>query len=107
MEHEFDFDKIGKRMPYAVPRDAFEEIDENVRRALNLKNRPSRKLFLFRLGASLAAVGCLAMAIVMRPESPTPYNMLTEIDFACANLTEADREYLTDIYNDDIFINQR
>lgn len=30
MEKEFDFDKIGKRMPYQTPDDFFDEMEENI-----------------------------------------------------------------------------
>ena len=80
MEQKFDFDKIGKRMPYTVPSGTFDDIEHNVADSL----RPTNSI-----------------------SSTTSDDMLTKIDLAEADLSEADREYLVEIYNDDIFINQK
>lgn len=111
MEHKFDFDKIGKRMPYSVPSGTFEEIEHNVTRVLSRRKKRKNMVHLLRWGAGLAVAASIALLIVVRPTAPAPSSnsddMLARIDLADANLSEADREYLLEIYNDDIFINQR
>lgn len=111
MEHKFDFDKIGKRMPYSVPSGTFEEIEQNVTSALSRRKKRKNMVHLLRWGAGLAVAASIALLIVVRPTAPVPSSnsddMLTRIDLADANLSEADWEYLLEIYNDDIFINQR
>lgn len=111
MEHKFDFDKIGKRMPYSVPSGTFEEIEHNVTSVLSRRKKRKNIVHLLRWGVSLAVAASIAFLIVVRPTAPAPSSnsddMLTRIDLADANLSEADREYLLEIYNDDIFINQR
>lgn len=111
MEHKFDFDKIGKRMPYSVPSGTFEEIEHNVTSVLNRRKKRKNMVHLLRWGAGLAVAASIALLIVVRPTAPAPStnsdDMLAKIDLADANLSEADREYLLEIYNDDIFINQR
>lgn len=111
MEHKFDFDKIGKRMPYSVPSGTFEEIEHNVTNALSRRKKRKNMVHMLRWGAGLAVVASIALLIVVRPTAPassaTSDDLLAKIDLAEANLSEADREYLLEIYNDDIFINQR
>ena len=111
MEQKFDFDKIGKRMPYTVPYGTFDEIEHNVADSLSLRKKKMNKVHLLRWSAGLAVVASIALLIVVRPtnsiSSTTSDDMLTKIDLADADLSEADREYLIEIYNDDIFINQK
>ncbi len=111
MEQKFDFDKIGKRMPYTVPYGTFDEIEHNVADSLSLRKKKMNKVHLLRWSAGLAVAASIALLIVVRPtnsiSSATSDDMLTKIDLAEADLSEADREYLVEIYNDDIFINQK
>lgn len=111
MEHKFDFDKIGKRMPYSVPSGTFEEIEHNVTSVLSRRKKRKNMVHLLRWGAGLAVAASITLLIVVRPTAPARSSnsddMLARIDLADANLSEADREYLLEIYNDDIFINQR
>lgn len=111
MEQKFDFDKIGKRMPYTVPYGTFDEIEHNVADSLSLRKKKMNKVHLLRWSAGLAVAASIALLIVIRPtnsiSSTTSDDMLTKIDLADADLSEADREYLIEIYNDDIFINQK
>lgn len=111
MEHKFDFDRIGKRMPYSVPSGTFEEIEHNVTSVLSQRKKEKNMVHLLRWGAGLAVAASITLLIVGRPTVHAPStnsdDMLAKIDLADANLSEADREYLLEIYNDDIFINQR
>ena len=43
MEQKFDFDKIGKRMPYTVPYGTFDEIEHNVADSLSLRKKKMNK----------------------------------------------------------------
>lgn len=98
-------------MPYTVPYGTFDEIEHNVADSLSLRKKKMNKVHLFRWSAGLAVAASIALLIVVRPtnsiSSTTSDDMLTKIDFADADLSEADREYLIEIYNDDIFINQK
>jgi len=111
MEQKFDFDEIGKRMPYSVPSGTFEEIEHNVTSVLNRRKKRKNMVHLLHWGAGLAVAASIALLIVVRLTAPAPSSnsddMLAKIDIADTNLSEADREYLLEIYNDDIFINQR
>lgn len=98
-------------MPYTVPYGTFDEIEHNVADSLSLRKKKMNKVHLLRWSAGLAVAASIALLIVVRPinsiSSTTSDDMLTKIDLADADLSEADREYLIEIYNDDIFINQK
>lgn len=111
MEQKFSFDKIGKRMPYTIPPGTFEDIECNVTNALSRRKKKKNMVHMLRWSVGLAVAASIALLIVVRSTTPaastTSDDMLAKIDLADANLSEADREYLIEIYNDDIFINQR
>lgn len=98
-------------MPYTVPYGTFDEIEHNVADSLSLRKKKMNKVHLLRWSAGLAVAASIALLIVVRPtnsiSSTTSDDMLTKIDLAEADLSEADREYLVEIYNDDIFIIQK
>ena len=98
-------------MPYTVPYGTFDEKEHNVADSLSLRKKKMNKVHLLRWSAGLAVAASIALLIVVRPtnsiSSTTSDDMLTKIDLADADLSEADREYLIEIYNDDIFINQK
>ena len=96
-------------MPYTVTSGTFDDIEHNV--ADSLSRRRKKIVPLLRWSAGLAVAASIALLIAVRPinsiSSTTSDDMLTKIDLADADLSEADREYLIEIYNDDIFINQK
>lgn len=98
-------------MPYTVPSGTFDDIEHNV--ADSLSRRRKKKIIpLLRWSAGLAVAASIALLIVIRPAVPaasstTSDDVLAKIDIAYANLSESDQEYLVEIYNDDIFINQK
>lgn len=97
-------------MPYTVPSGTFDDIEHNV--ADSLSRRRKKIVPLLRWSAGLAVAASIALLIVVRPAVPaasstTSDDVLAKIDIAYANLSESDQEYLVEIYNDDIFINQK
>lgn len=109
MERKFDFDKIGKRLPYTVPAGTFEEIERNVSDAFSTRKYKARKSHLFRWSVGLTAAAGLALliAVDITSQDKSREIALSEIDLAYAHLSESDQEYIVEIYNDDIFINQK
>ena len=89
MEHKFDFDKIGKRMPYTIPSGTFEEIEHNVTSVLSRRKKRKNVVHLLRWGAGLAVAASITLLIVVRPTAHAPStnsdDMLTRIDLADAN----------------------
>lgn len=106
MEQKFDFDSIGKKMPYTVPDALFSEIESNVLKALEPERRRKafRRVLSRAVYAAVGSAACVAVLIAVRP--PSSGDALGEIDNAYACLSEADQQYLLDVYQEDVFINQ-
>lgn len=107
MAQKFDFNDIGKRMPYAMPAETFGEIEANVLATLNKDLQAKRKRRILRwssIGGIAAA--SVALLLMIKPLSAVQNDPLTQIDLAFGNLSEADQEYLVEIYHEDFFLNQ-
>lgn len=94
---------IGKRMPYRTPDGLFDEIERNVLTASGC----GRMRRTFRtIGLALAAAASLALVVIFashRQSAST--DSLAEVQQAFANLDNADQAFLTEIYNEDTFMN--
>lgn len=123
MNKEFDFDKIGKRMPYTTPDGFFDELEEDIwqevkndcQEARNAKTvamvpealgRKSAKLrLLMRSAIAVAASIVLVFVVQMNFHRPNTASV-TDVDQAFSQLSSDDQAYLLDIYQDDVFINE-
>ena len=113
MEKEFDFGKIGKRMPYQTPEGFFDEMEENiwneVEKDLRPKpKRPARRLHVLSWALSTAAGIALMIAMYAR-YSQAPQQQadgLAQVDKAFANLSQEDQAYMLQVYQEDVFIGQ-
>lgn len=106
---KFDFNNIGKRMPYTLPPDSFDKMETNVFAQLK-ENKHSRKLrhriMLWSSISTAAIAASIALFFMIKPAKMTKEEQLSQIDYAYACLSEADKNFLLDIYQEDIFINQ-
>lgn len=102
----FDFDKTGKRMPYRVPDGFFDAMEERLLSAA-APPVPRRRFAPLAICRTLAAAATLALIVVSVKTgiyaAPTDFD---DVARAYDRLAEDDREYLADIYQDDLFINQ-
>ena len=104
----FDFDKVGKRMPYTVPEGFFDNLEENVWNEMkaDCAEKKNGKLRLFmRSAMAAAATVTLLFVINMGVSKPEPVTV-NDIDQAFSQLTADDQTYLLDIYQNDVFINE-
>lgn len=101
MESNFDFDKIGKRMPYATPDGFFDSLETGILRRTKAK---SHKGVIITL-SSLVAAACIASVVMLSGIFDKPQVGIENVDKAFANLSEQDQDYLLDVYDDDVFIN--
>lgn len=108
MAKKYDLDNIGKRMPYIMPTGTFDEVETNVFKALKRDNRALRKRRIIRWSSigGIAAAACIALLLMIKPLSAVQNDPLTQIDLAFGNLSEADQEYLVEIYHEDYFLTQ-
>ena len=111
MEKEFDFNRIGKRMPYKTPEGFLDEMEANVWREVQdelPKAHHKRKTFRLRVFAGAMAVSAsIALLLVFHPFSPKEEtDSFSHVEQAFANLSQEDQAYMLAIYQEDIFMNE-
>lgn len=108
MKENFNFENVGKRMPYTVPDRFFDEMEKNVWRTLKEKptdKRNKHRTFLRIVTLAItSAAAAVALFFVLNYNQPVG---IDEVDEAFDNLSMEDQSYLLSVYQDDIFINQQ
>ena len=110
MEKDFDFNRIGKRMPYKTPEGFFDEMEARIWKEVQRDpsvpvKRKSYRLPLF--AGALAVAASLALLLVLHPfASDEPTDGFTHVEQAFANLSLEDQAYMLEIYQDEIFMNE-
>lgn len=100
----FNVQGIGKRMPYRTPDGVFEDMERNVLSAVGCKKTPHRGWRMF--GLTLAAAASLAIIVTfVWPGQPSEADSLAGVRQAFEMLDDADRAFLSEIYEEDMFIN--
>ena len=117
---KFDFDKVGKRMPYSTPEGFFKEMEANILEAVKddtpqpLKTeQKKRPLMRVMWTAVLAVAASVAVLLVLHIDFSAPHHShpsqteqeLQAVDQAFAQLSAADQAYLLDVYQEDVFLN--
>lgn len=101
----YNFDKIGKKMPYRVPDTFFDELENTIMIEVQKRQNKRNILKIFYRSVAVAATIALLM-IVGGSGTKNDKTDFVEIAQAFDNLSEADQTYLLEIYQDDIFINE-
>ena len=116
---KFDFSKVGKRMPYSTPDDFFKDMEANILEQvkddkqvpvrIQPKKRPLMKMIW---AAAMAVAASVAVLLVLNIDfsasSSQPSqadNEIQAVDQAFAQLSSADQDYLLDVYQEDVFLN--
>ena len=116
---KFDFGKVGKRMPYSTPEGFFKEMEANIlEQVKNDKPEPvrvqpkKRPLMKVIWAAAMAVAASVAVLLVLNIDfsasSSQPSqadNEIQVVDQAFAQLSSADQDYLLDVYQEDVFLN--
>jgi len=126
MEKIFDFEQVGKRMPYTVPDGFFDRMEENVVASLSEKgtvkseefasapkeNTKKARTVKIAVRSAIAVAAAIALFFVVRTTLPQSEPVLTSADdfasveLAFNNLSADDQDFLIQIYEeDDLFIN--
>ena len=112
MEKIFDFEQVGKRMPYTVPDGFFDEIEENVIKevrseGLEVREYPKRRKTLTITICSIMAIAvAVALFFVVQPLLPkSNVDDFASVELAFNNLSTDDQDFLIQVYEDDLFIN--
>jgi negative regulator of sigma E activity len=122
MEKQFDFNEVGKRMPYYdMPDGFFDRLQDNVMHeihdtqtvqpaAVKAKSK-TRKAWVLRLVplTSVAAAALVAWLLIphnTQKQTAPQDGSYAQVEQAFNNLSDADRNYLVSTYQDDLFLNQ-
>ena len=111
MEKEFDFNRLGKRMPYKAPKGFFDELEADVWREVQNElpqMQHERKTFCLRVFAGAMAVAAsIALLLVFHPFSGKKQtDCFSHVEQAFANLSQEDQAYMLAVYQEDIFMNE-
>lgn len=98
---EFDFNNIGKRMPYTTPDGFFNTLEDDIWKEVKPANSHIIVRSLIAVVASIAVL--IAIYTGMGKPASTSAN---DVDQAFSQLTAGDQAYLIDIYQNDVFINE-
>lgn len=111
MDNHFDFNTIGRRMPYKVPDGFFEEMEQNILRQtseVEAKKQPRRRNVLrivFSAAVSVAAA-VMFFAVFNHQSETQPAVQYSDVEQAFAQLSEEDQDYMLQVYQDDVFMEE-
>lgn len=118
---KFDFDQVGKRMPYSTPDDFFKDMEANILEQvkddkpkpvrIQPKKRPLMKVIW---AAAMAVAASVAVLLILNIDFAAPHSSLPSqadkemqaVDQAFAQLSSADQAYLLDVYQEDVFLDE-
>ena len=118
---KFDFGKVGKRMPYSTPEGFFKEMEANILEQvkddkpkpvrIQPKKRPLMKVIW---AAAMAVAASVAILLVLNIDFAASHsslpsqadNELQAVDQAFAQLSSADQDYLLNVYQEDVFLDE-
>ena len=107
---QFDFEQVGKRMPYRVPDHFFDQFEDRVMqqvRQTQAQPEPRKKTLRIALRAALAVAAAIALFLVVQPmvhKSNT--GDFESVELAFNNLSPDDQDFLLQVYEeDDLFMN--
>lgn len=107
---QFDFEQVGKRMPYNVPDGFFDKLEADVMQKVHQECRQpegQKKFLRISLRVAIAVAAAVTLFLVVQPmlTKNTGDDFEAE-ELAFNNLSTEDQEYLLQIYEeDDLFIN--
>jgi len=110
MEKDFDFNRIGKRMPYRTPEGFLDEMEANIWKEVQGGLPPTYKRKTYRLrifATSLAVAASIALLLVFSPVSHKGQSdSFSKVEQAFANLSREDQAYMLSVYQEDLFMNE-
>ena len=95
---------VGKRMPYKVSDGTLDDIERNVLKATGCERKQPHRLRTISI-ALAAAASLTLIATFAWHRHPVQVDSLAEVQQAFANLDNADQAFLSEIYNEDTFMN--
>ena len=109
MEKIFDFEQVGKRMPYTVPDGFFDKLEADVIQNVKTEAQPKsrKKALRISLRAAISVAAAIALFFVVQPLLPkSNVDDFESVELAFNNLSTDDQDFLLQVYEeDDLFIN--
>ena len=109
MEQNYDFNRIGKQMPYTVPDGFFDKLEENVMN--EVKAQPVRKKAVtirMAIRTAIAVAACIALFFVVKKVLPQGQDAAIDdfenVELAFNNLSTEDQDYLLEVYQEELFL---
>ena len=109
MKRNFDFDRIGKRLPYTAPDGFLDDMENNVWETVRQEMLPSKPKRHFRLWYSLTGglvAASIALFVVFNSSPDNSRSDFEDVEKAFANLSSSDQDYLFATYQYDLFMNE-
>ena len=103
MEKDFDFNAIGKRMPYRTPEGFFENAKADILKRAG-EERRKRKLFRLQVGISMAlAVAAMVCGVIFLPHtSPEVPTQVHSGEWMALNATDAMDLYVRNLTDEEL-----
>lgn len=108
MEKKFDFNQIGKHMPYSTPDNFFDKLEKEVKASLpsERKNKHARIITMSVLSIAVSLLLFFGISTTINNKGDDAkkeqYNMAA-VEKAFNNLDNDDQNALINIYQDDVF----
>ena len=104
---EFNFEDIGRRMPYKVPEGFFNHLEESIKVETGLKPRHHHGIWLAI--PTVVAAAAVALFLILTRDVPDSNSVtasyIHNIEIAYNELSTEDQIYLEEVCDDDIFLN--
>ena len=107
MEQNYDFSNIGKKMPYTVPDNFFDKLEENVMNEVKAQPATKKKGSVIRMAirTALAVAACIALFLVVKKALPQGEDSITDdftsVELAFNNLSTEDQDYLLEVFQEE------
>ena len=115
MEQSFDFEQVGKKMPYSVPDGFFEKMETEVMSQIaaasqegEQERKPRGRVMRIVRRVALAAAAVAALVLVLHTVFPryAAHKALVDVEKAFDQLTPDDQAFLLQVYEDDVFMDE-
>ena len=110
MEQNYDFNSIGKKMPYTVPDNFFDKLEEDVMNEVASQPVKEKKPKALRIAIRtlLAVAACLALFLIVKKALPQGEESIaddfTSVELAFNNLSTEDQDYLLEVYQEEEYL---
>ena len=107
MEQNYDFNNIGKKMPYTVPDGFFDQLEEQVMNEVKAEPAQKKSAKTLRIAnrTLLAVAACIALFLVVKKtlpqDSDATIDDFTSVELAFNNLSTEDQDYLLEVYQEE------